>query len=116
MAATSIKRYIRPIGPARELLLERAGGPRHPFDPVTKPEEAVRILESLTSLDRDEWADAFMRVGDDYAPRADDAEARGDREAARQNYMLAYAYYRMGRYPAPNSPKKQEAYSRSLTM
>src|SRR4051812_3133362 len=102
MAATSIKRYIRPLDMVVENMAERARHRRNPFD-FTEPAEAEGILHGLTSLDRDAWADAFFAVGKRYEEQARAAEAAGgDPATIQQLYQRAYGYYRVGRYPAPN--------------
>jgi dienelactone hydrolase len=79
-------------------------------------DEVERIFGNIHSLDRDEWAAAFSAVAAPYAEQARAAEVAGDAAAAQQSYLRAYAYYRMARYPAPNSPGKRVAYERSVDM
>src|SRR5262245_57302297 len=72
------------------------------------------VLDRLTSVDKDAWAVAFMEVARPCEQRAQEAEARGDTEAARQDYLRAFAYYRLGRYPTTNSPGKRTSYMSSV--
>jgi pimeloyl-ACP methyl ester carboxylesterase len=115
MAAPAITRYVRSLDEVRGIMLERARENRNPFD-YTRPDEVERIVDGLRSLDREEWAAAFSAAGAPYEDRAREAEAAGDRPAAREHYLRAYGYYRVARYPAPNSPAKREAYRRSQDL
>jgi len=51
-----------------------------------------------------------MEAARPHDERAKQAEAKGDTATARQEYLRAYGCYRLGRYPAPNSPGKRESY------
>ena len=111
MTERTFKRYVRPLQGVRELMVARASTGKNPFAFV----DARRIEEifaSLTSLDRDAWAEAFMRAGQDVEHRAQEEVEAGDEDAARQSWLEAYGFYRVARYPTTNSPKKQEAYRR----
>jgi pimeloyl-ACP methyl ester carboxylesterase len=88
----------------------------HPWPPYAEAAIAERIFAHIHSLDRDEWAEAFSAEARPFEERARAADAAGDKAAAEQNYQRAYCYYRMGRYPAPNSPGKQAAYEKSVQM
>lgn len=112
MAEYHITRYIRPIEDVRADLIGRLPG--HPWPPHVQAAEVEGIFREIRSLDRDEWAEAFCAVARPYEALAQEAEAAGDAGAAEQNYRRAYSYYRMARYPAPNSPGKRAAYERSV--
>jgi hypothetical protein len=96
-------------------MLERAREHRNPFT-YSHYEEVERALAGLDSVDRDAWAEAFLALGVPYEERGREAEARGDAKAAQENYLLAYDYYHVARYPAPNSPAKRRAYPKSQEM
>ncbi|HEY7067733.1 MAG TPA: alpha/beta fold hydrolase [Chloroflexota bacterium] len=102
----------RPIAEVRENMLERARALRNPFS-YTRYEEVEAAFARLDSLDRDQWAAAFSALAPPYEARAAEAEAAGDTAAARENYLIAYDYYHIARYPAPNSPGKLAAYRKS---
>jgi esterase FrsA len=87
----------------------------YPFQ-FTLAGDVQRILAGLDSYDRDAWAAAFSAVAVRYAARAVDAEQAGDTSAARENYLRAYGYYRMARYPTTNSVGKKSAYPKSQDM
>jgi esterase FrsA len=114
LAATRITRYVKTIEEVREDLLGRARVPTHPWPPETDAETAERIFANIRSLDRDDWAEAFYAEARPFELRAAEAEAAGDRAAAQESYRRAYCYYRMARYPAPNSPGKLAAYKLSV--
>ncbi len=111
---TKGKRYIRPFHEVRDIMLERARRNRNPLAGI-ELEDITGVFFRLNSLDPEEWARAFCAVAEPYEGKAEEAEARGDRTLARENYLLAYATYRLARYPAPNSPAKRSAYNRSKT-
>ncbi len=113
MTARGIQRVIRPIEEVRKLMLERAGGPRprNPFE-FTDYQEVERVFAGLRSLDRDAWAEAFGQAARPHEERAAQAEAAGDAASAKAHYLRAANYYRVARYPAPNSPGKRQAYQR----
>src|SRR5438045_9261614 len=109
MAVEAIKRYVRPYSEVKANLLERAREQRKPFD-ACEFQVVQQTLDALSSVDREPWASAWSEVAAPYEQRAKDAEARGDIDAARENYRRAYGYYRIGRYTTTNSPGKREAY------
>lgn len=63
-------------------------------------DDVRRAVASVGSLKRDEWARAFMAVGDDYMKRAE-AEAATQPDAARKDFRTAQKLYYFGRWPAP---------------
>lgn len=113
MAQTyQIKRYVRPFPEVRHILMERARERRNPFA-ETRLEDVAAAFSKLSTLDPVAWAGAFSEVALPYEEKAKAAEAAGDTEGARDNYLAAFATYRIARYPAPNTPAKREAYLRS---
>jgi len=106
-----IERYVRPYGEAKENMLDRAR--RGTFEFV-EYEAVASVLDRLTSLDHDAWAAAFMEVARPHEERAREAEAKGDVQTAQQQYLSAYGYYRLGRYPTTNSPGKMAAYEKCV--
>ncbi len=112
MAAPTIQRYERPLDEVRQIMLARARASRNPCDGVEYP-GVERVLNSLTSLDRDAWAHAFSAAAEPHEEAARQAEASGDAQRAGEAWLRAYGYLRLARYPAANSPAKREAYARS---
>lgn len=110
-----ITRYVRPYDEVKEMMLQRARERRNPFD-HTLPEESERVLNQLDSTEYEAWARAWSAMGPAHEEKAQEAERRGDTEAAREEYLLAYGYARIARYPCMNSPAKHDAYRKSQEM
>jgi hypothetical protein len=79
-------------------------------------DDMERVMTSLTSYDRDKWAAAFSAVAKPYEMKAADAEKAGDSKSAKENYLRAYQYYMLARYPTTNSDGKKKAYRKSQEM
>lgn len=77
------------------------------------PEDAREALGSLTSLDPDEWADAWGKIGDRYMERAEGLVSH-ERAGADAAFLQAWRLYSFGRWPVPNSSAKQRAYQKAL--
>lgn len=112
MAISSDAFGPRPMHEVKEELLSRAKGSRNPFL-YTIFDEVAPVIESLRSVEREAWAQAFSALAASHEERATKAEAAGDRETARKEYLIAYDCYHVARYPAPNSPGKLAAYRKS---
>ena len=106
---------VRSLDEIKQEVLRRAGKV-NPFNHI-RPDDAKRIGASLTSLDRDHWAEAWCKVGLDYEAQGD---ARSEQGASGKEladiYFLASDYCRVGRYPVANSPGKRKAYVDSVRM
>lgn len=92
----------------------RRAGKLHPFEGLD-PDDAQRVMDALTSLDGDHWAEEWSKVGREYEERADAAQQAGlvGPELAHL-HMLAFDYYRTGRYPTYSTPGKRAAYRDSV--
>ncbi len=77
------------------------------------PEDAREALGSLSSLDPDEWAEAWVKIGDRYIERAE-ARVLRDRASADAAFLQAWRLYSFARWPVPNSSGKQRAYQKAL--
>ena len=108
-------RYVRPLGELWEMWKPRVKMRIYPFT-YAKYEDMERVMASLTSYDRDKWAAAFSSVAKPYEDKASHAEKAGDAQSAKENYLLAYQYYRLARYPTINSEGKKQAYRKSQEM
>jgi dienelactone hydrolase len=112
----------KPTG-ARERSLEevkaefmRRAGRLNPFEDIRR-EDAERVMNALTSLDKDHWAREWCKIGLGYEDKADArAAARVPGAELAELYMHAFDACRVGRYPTPNSPGKLAAYQHSLRM
>ena len=71
-----------------------------------KSEDVREILSQINSLDRDEWAAAWSRMGERYQTRAAEQE-RTDPKAASESYLVAFCYFAFGGWPAQNSVGKK---------
>jgi pimeloyl-ACP methyl ester carboxylesterase len=102
----------RPIHEVTQELLGRAEDNRNPFL-YTIFNEVAPVIKGLRSVDREAWAEAFSALAAPHEERATRAEAAGDHDTARREYLIAYDCYHVARYPAPNSPGKLTAYRKS---
>jgi dienelactone hydrolase len=103
----------RSLEEVKQELMRRAGR-LSPFEDIRR-EDAQQVVDALTSLDRDLWAQLWSKLGLAYEAKAD-ARARdgaGGHELA-ELYTLAFDYCRVGRYPVPSTPGKEESYRHSL--
>ena len=105
----------RSLEEVKQELMRRAGR-LSPFEDIRR-EDAERVIGALTSLDRDLWARLWSRIGLDYEAKADARAREGapGQELA-ELYTLAFDYCRIGRYPVPSTPGKQESYAHSLRL
>ncbi len=99
----------------KQEVLKRTGRIQ-PFDDV-QPEDVREILNSINSLDPDEWAAKWCRVGLAYEAKGDALAKQGavGKQIA-DAYFLAFNYCRAGRYPVDSTPGKKEAYRHSLRI
>jgi esterase FrsA len=77
------------------------------------PADVREAFASIHSKDKDEWAAAFMAVGDKYMSEAKQLEAT-DPAKANADYVRAWRLYSFGKWPIPASPKKQESYEKAI--
>lgn len=110
-----MERYARLWAETRAMLSERAREVRNPFD-HTDPAEAEAVLNRLNGVDHEPWAAAFSEAAQPHEERARAAEAAGNIDLARHEYMLAYGFYRVARYPVMTTPGKRSAYVKSQEM
>jgi pimeloyl-ACP methyl ester carboxylesterase len=111
---------VKPAGSRERSLDEvkaefrRRAGRLNPFEDIRR-EDAERVMNALTSLDKDHWAQEWSRIGLGYEEEADArAKAGAPGTELAELYMHAFDACRVGRYPTPNSTGKLEAYKHSL--
>ena len=94
----------------------RRAGKINPFDSV-KPEEAKQILDQIKTLDKDEWAREWCKVGLVYEAKGDELVKKGAPalEIA-DTFHHGFHYCMLGRYPSPTSPGKLESYHHSMRL
>jgi esterase FrsA len=77
------------------------------------PADVKEAFASIQTRDKDEWAGAFMAVGDRYMAEAKSLEA-DDPAKSNAGYIRAWRIYSFGRWPVPVSPGKQRSYEKAL--
>jgi pimeloyl-ACP methyl ester carboxylesterase len=108
-------RYERPVTELWEMWKPRVRMRTYPFT-YASYEDVERAMATITSYDRDAWAAAFSAVAQPYETRAVQAEKAGDSSGAKENYLRAYQYYMLARYPTISSDGKKAAYRKSQEM
>jgi hypothetical protein len=108
-------RYSRPIADLWEMWKPRVKMRIYPFTYATF-EDVESVMHTITSYDRDLWAAAFSAVAKPYEIIAQDAETARDSKVAKDNYLRAYQYYALARYPTINSEGKRKAYRKAQEM
>lgn len=77
------------------------------------PGDVREAFEKIKTTDKDEWAAAFMSVGDRYMAEAKSLE-KSDPAKANADYIRAWRIYSFGRWPVPTSLGKKQAYAKAL--
>ena len=77
------------------------------------PADVKQAFAAIKTSDYDEWAAAFVAVGDRYMSDAKSLE-RTDPAKANADYIRAWRIYSFGRWPVPVTPGKQRAYAKAL--
>jgi esterase FrsA len=77
------------------------------------PSDVREAFENVHSADKDEWAAAFIAVGDRYYNQAKALE-KTDPAKANADYSRAWRLYSFGRWPIPASPGKQLSYQKAI--
>ena len=85
----------RNLDELKQETLERA---RHAEGPIgaVKMADAERAMANLHSLERDDWARVWSEIGEEYMAKAKSA---GSEAEARENYLSAWRYFDVGRWP-----------------
>src|ERR1700679_3428026 len=77
------------------------------------PADIREAMQSIHTKDKDEWAAAFMGVGDHYMKEAQALE-KTEPSKANADYIRAWRLYSFGRWPIPASPGKQRSYEKAI--
>ena len=77
------------------------------------PADLREAFASIQTGDKDEWAAAFIKVGDRYMAEGNSLAAT-DPVKANADYTRAWRLYSFGRWPIPASPGKLRAYSKAI--
>ncbi len=76
-------------------------------------EDARAVLDAVTSLERDAWAQAWSAAADRHLEQAIELEPR-DAQRARREYWQAWKLFNFARWPVENTPSKKYTYPRAL--
>lgn len=115
LSAEKAGRYVRPVSQLWQMWKPRVKMGIYPFT-FAVYEDMEKVMNSLTSYDHDKWVAAFTSLAKPYEEKAGQAEETGDNETAKENYLRAYQYYMLARYPTINSEVKKKAYRKSQEM
>ena len=77
------------------------------------PADVKEAFAAIHTSDYDEWAAAFIAVGDRYMAEAKSLE-KTDPAKANADYLRAWRLYSFGRWPVPASAGKLRAYAKAL--
>ena len=110
--AFSQERTERTLDEIKTEAIHRAENGMYPLIGLD-PGDVKEALASIHTKDKDEWAAAFMKVGDRYANEAKSLEA-SDPAKANADYIRAWRIYSFGRWPVPVSPGKQKSYAKAI--
>jgi esterase FrsA len=111
-SAQKEERRERTIDEIRVEAIHRAEVGQYPLIGLD-PGDVKEAFEGIHTKDKDEWAAAFMRVGDRYFNEAQELE-KSDPKKADADYVRAWKIYSFGRWPVPASPGKQRSYEKAL--
>ena len=113
MASIPANAQERSLDDVKKEIMRRAAR-INPFEGILR-EDAEAIVNSLTSLDRDHWAEQWCKVGLGYEAKGDELVKQGaSGKQVGDLYFMAFNYCRIGRYPVASTPGKKEAYRHSL--
>jgi esterase FrsA len=91
-----------PVRPGEDPFSVTIGGfYRRWFNLVDDLQALIDTVPTLKSTEDEDWVPAWSAVGEHYEKAADAALARGDKAAARKNYLEAKTFYSLARFPAP---------------
>jgi pimeloyl-ACP methyl ester carboxylesterase len=102
----------RPLDEVKSETIRRAGK-WNPLDGI-HAQDGAAVANALKSLDRDEWAAEWSKLGERAEAEAERLEKGGDKAQMRDAYLLAFNYFRIARYPCPVSAATEAAYQNSL--
>jgi esterase FrsA len=110
--ASGQRRSERTLDEIKAEAITRAEQGRYPLIGLD-PSDVREAFQSIHTTDKDEWAAAFMKVGDRYMSEGKALEST-DPERANTDYIRAWRVYSFGRWPIPASPGKQRSYAKAL--
>jgi esterase FrsA len=111
-AVSAQERHERTLDEIKAEALKRAENGMYPVIGLD-PADLREAFAAIKTSDKDEWAAAFIAVGDRYMAEGQSLE-KSDPATANANYIRAWRIYSFGRWPVPSSPGKQRAYAKAL--
>lgn len=96
----------------KQAVQDRADRNAYPLTGM-KPDDVREILANINSLDRDEWAAAWSRMGERYRARGAEQE-KSNNKTAGEDYLMAFRYFAFAAWPTPNSTGKKAALEKGL--
>lgn len=105
---------VKNLQEIKEMVRERTG--KQNVFRRARIEDVEPVLAKLTSKDPELWAAEWSRAAKPYEDEGSSCEACGERDKAREAYLIAYTYYTIGRYPVPHTPGKRECFRKSLEL
>jgi esterase FrsA len=102
----------RTLEEVKQEALKRAQNGMYPLIGLD-PADVEQAFASIHKMDDDQWAAAFIEVGDRYMTEGRALETT-DPAAAGTAYVKAWRLYSFGRWPVPSSPVKKLAYQKAL--
>lgn len=106
------ERHERTLEEIKAEALKRAENGMYPVIGLD-PADLREAFAAIKTSDKDEWAAAFIAVGDQYMVEGKALE-QSDPAKANADYIRAWRIYSFGRWPVPSSPGKQRAYAKAL--
>jgi esterase FrsA len=88
---------------------KRADHNAYPFIGLN-PDDVHEALSHINSLEPDDWAASWSAIGDRYAEKG---RSEKSSKSADDDFIKAWLYYTMARWPVPNSPGKEKAYDKA---
>lgn len=105
---------VKSLEEIKAMVRERTG--KQTVFRLAEREDVEPVLNRLISKDPELWAAEWSRVAKRYEEEGNLHDERGEREKAREAYLMSYTYYTIGRYPVPHSPGKKECFRKSLEL
>ena len=112
LSSSAQERRERTIEEVKTEAIRRAEVGQYPMIGLD-PADVREAFQNIHTADKDEWAAAFMHVGDRYFNEAKSLE-NSDPTKANADYIRAWHIYSFGRWPIPSSPGKQRSYEKAI--
>ena len=77
------------------------------------PDDVREAFDHIHTKDKDEWARAFIAIGDRYMSEGKSVQST-DPKKADADYIRAWHLYSFGRWPSEASPMKKVAYQKAI--